>query len=95
MPLPGSVTDLPDPESRHVLRFSAHDLSTALDAVRDGLAASGAEVCNLQLRAVGALVEGVLRLQRLDEAGAVRLCHRLADLPGVLSSRVEHQWGRS
>ena len=93
MPLPSAALDPPDPEARHVLRFSAHDVPAALDAVRDGLAASGAEVCNLQLKAVGVLVEGVLRLQRLDEDGAVRLCHRLADLPGVLSSRVEHQWG--
>jgi len=95
MPLPNLVLDLPDLEARHVLRFAASDVSAALNAVRDGLAASGAEVCNLQLKAVGALFEGVLRLQQLDEAGAVRLCHRFADLPGVLSSRVEHQWGKS
>lgn len=95
MPLPSSVIDLPDLEARHVLRFAARSLGQALDAVRAGLAASPAEVCNLQFKAVGDLVEGVLRLQQLDEAGAVSLCHRLGDLPGVLSSRVEHQWGRS
>lgn len=93
MPLPSTLLDLPDPEARHVLRFAANDISSALDAVRDGLAASGAEVCNLQLKAVGCLFEGVLRLQHLDEAGAVALSHRVAGLPGVLSSRVEHQWG--
>lgn len=93
MSLPASSLDLPDPEARHVLRFAARDVFTALDAVRHGLAPSRAEVCNLQLKAVGDLVEGVLRLQQLDEDGAVALCHRFSGLPGVLSSRVEHQWG--
>ena len=55
MSLPASSLDLPDPEARHVLRFAARDVFTALDAVRHGLAPSRAEVCNLQLKAVGDL----------------------------------------
>ncbi|MFZ5670380.1 MAG: hypothetical protein ACOY4K_12875 [Pseudomonadota bacterium] len=96
MSQPLSTPDLAlDPEARHVLRFAADDVGQALDALRAGLEGSGADVCNLSLRAVGALVEGVLRLQSLDEAGAVRLARRLAELPGVRASRVEHVWGRA
>ncbi|MES2034366.1 MAG: hypothetical protein V4466_09340 [Pseudomonadota bacterium] len=85
-----------DPEARHVLRFSASGVALALDAVRAGLAASPAELCNLQLKSLSrGLVEAVLRVQQIDEDGAVSLCHRLGERPGVLSSRVEHLWGKS
>ena len=85
-----------DPEARHVLRFSANGVALALDAVRAGLAASPAELCNLQLKALSrGLVEAVLRVQQVDEAGAVSLCHALGERPGVLSSRVEHLWGKA
>ena len=47
------------------------------------------------LHLFGRLVEGVLRVRRCDEAGAVSLADRLAERPGVRSSRVEHVWGRS
>lgn len=85
----------PSSDARHVLRFSADDLAQALDAVRAGLAASNGEVSNLSLSTVGTLVEGVVRLRRLDEAGAVALSHWLAGRPGVRSSRVEHLWGKA
>lgn len=95
MPLP-SPPDLSDnPDARHVLRFTADDVAQALDAARLSLAASTAEVCTLTLSTVGRLVEGVLRVRRLDEAGAVSLADQLAERPGVRSSRVEHVWGRS
>lgn len=95
MPL-SSPSDLSaNPDSRHVLRFTADDVAQALDAARAGLAASTAEVCTLSISTVGRLVEGVLRVRRLDEAGAVSLADRLAERPGVRSSRVEHLWGRS
>ena len=93
MPQPLSLDLSDDPQARHVLRFTVDDLTQALDAVRAGLAASSAEVCNLSLSPVGRLVEGVLRVRRLDEAGAVRLADRLAERPGVRTSRVEHLWG--
>jgi hypothetical protein len=93
---PSSSPDLSaDPDARHVLRFTADDVAQALDAARASLAASPAEVCNLSISAVGRLVEGVLRVRRLDEAGAVSLADRLAERPGVRSSRVEHLWGLS
>jgi hypothetical protein len=95
MPLPSSSSLDAHPDARHVLRFTADDVAQALDAARAGLAASPAEVCTLTLSTVGRLVEGVLRVRRLDEAGAVSLADRLAARPGVRSSRVEHVWGRS
>ena len=95
MPLSSSPSLAANPDARHVLRFTADDVAQALDAARVGLAASTAEVCNLSISTVGRLVEGVLRVRRLDEAGAVRLADRLAERPGVRSSRVEHVWGRS
>jgi hypothetical protein len=82
-----------DPEARHVVRFAASGAALALDAVRAAVAASPAVLCNFQLKAVGSLVEGVLRVQEVDDEGAVSLSHRLAERPGVLSSRVEHVWG--
>jgi hypothetical protein len=95
MPL-SSPLDLSDnPDARHVLRFTADDVPQALDAARASLAASSAEVCTLSISTVGRLVEGVLRVRRLDEAGAVRLADGLAERPGVRSSRVEHLWGRA
>lgn len=95
MPLPNSPSLDANPEARHVLRFTADDVAQALDAARLSLAASTAEVCTLTLSTVGRLVEGVLRVRRLDEAGAVSLADHLAARPGVRSSRVEHVWGRS
>ncbi len=95
MPLPQPLDLADNPQARHVLRFTVDDLTQALDAVRAGLAATSAEVCNLSLSPVGRLVEGVLRVRRLDEAGAVKLADRLASWPGVRSSRVEHVWGLS
>lgn len=93
MPQTSSLDLSANPDARHVLRFTADDVSAALDAARAGLAASTAEVCNLSFSTVGRLVEGVLRVRRLDEAGAVSLADRLAERPGVRSSRVEHLWG--
>jgi hypothetical protein len=95
MPLSSSPDLSDNPDARHVLRFTADDVSAALDAARAGLAASTAEVCTLSISTVGRLVEGVLRVRRLDEAGAVSLADRLAERPGVRSSRVEHLWGLS
>lgn len=95
MPLTPSPDLSANPDARHVLRFTADDVSAALDAARAGLAASTAEVCTLSISTVGRLVEGVLRVRRLDEAGAVSLADRLAERPGVRSSRVEHLWGLS
>lgn len=93
MPLSPDLSDNPD--ARHVLRFTADDVAQALAAAQAGLAASTAEVCTLSISTVGRLVEGVLRVRRLDEAGAVSLADRLAERPGVRSSRVEHLWGRA
>jgi hypothetical protein len=95
MPLSSTPDLSADPDARHVLRFTADDVAQALDATRASLAASTAEVCTLSISAVGRLVEGVLRVRRLDEAGAVRLADRLAERPGVRSTRVEHLWGLS
>ncbi|MDP1738968.1 MAG: hypothetical protein Q8L23_16190 [Caulobacter sp.] len=95
MPLSSSLDLSDNPDARHVLRFTADDVAQALDATRASLAASTAEVCNLSISTVGRLVEGVLRVRRLDEAGAVRLADRLAERPGVRSTRVEHLWGLS
>lgn len=95
MPLPSPLDLADNPDARHVLRFTADDVAQALDAARLSLAASTAEVCTLSISTVGRLVEGVLRVRRLDEAGAVRLADRLAERPGVRSSRVEHLWGRA
>jgi hypothetical protein len=95
MPQPSSPDLAANPDARHVLRFTADDVAQALDAARAGLAASTAEVCTLSISTVGRLVEGVLRVRRCDEAGAVSLADRLAERPGVRSSRVEHVWGRS
>ncbi|MDP1632424.1 MAG: hypothetical protein Q8L66_13495 [Caulobacter sp.] len=95
MPLPAPQSLADQPDGRHVLRFIADDVSQALDAARTGLAASTAEVCNLSISTVGHLVEGVLRVRRLNEAGAVSLADQLAAGPGVRSARVEHLWGRS
>lgn len=85
--------DQNDPEARHVLRFAADGAALALEAVRAAVAGSPAELCNFQLKAVGDLVEGVLRVRQVDEAGALSLCRRLGERPGVLSSKVEHVWG--
>ncbi|ATQ43985.1 hypothetical protein [Caulobacter mirabilis] len=93
--MPNPAYDQNDPEARHVLRFAADGAALALDAVRAAVAASPAELCNFQLKAVGELVEGVLRVRQVDEAGALSLCRRLAERPGVLSSKVEHVWGRA
>lgn len=95
MPLTSPSDLSANPDARHVLRFTADDVAQALDAARAGLAASTAEVCTLSISTVGRLVEGVLRVRRLDEAGAVSLADRLAERPGVRSSRVEHLWGRA
>lgn len=95
MPLSSTPDLSAEPDGRHVLRFTADDLAQALDATRASLAASTAEVCTLSISTVGRLVEGVLRVRRLDEAGAVRLADGLAERPGVRSTRVEHLWGPS
>ena len=91
MPLTSSLDLADNPDARHVLRFTADNVAQALDAARLSLASRTAEVCTLTISTVGRLVEGVLRVRRLDEAGAVRLAER----PGVRSSRVEHLWGRA
>ena len=77
----------------HVLVISARHASAALLAVEDAMKASGAELCGLSLKPVGAIVEGVLRLRGVDEPAAERLAARLAGRLGVHSARLEHHWG--
>jgi hypothetical protein len=78
----------------HQLLLAARDAPSALDAVRQGLADSGAELCGLTLRPVGDIVEASLRVRRLGDQAARLLARDLAAWPGVRSASVEHQWVR-
>ena len=78
----------------HQLLLAAHDARSALDAVRHGLADSGAELCGLILKPVGQIVEASLRVRHLGDQAARLLARDLAAWPGVTSASVEHQWVR-
>jgi len=78
----------------HQLLLAAHDAPSALEAVRQGLADSGAELCALSMKPVGQIVEGSLRVRHLSEQAARLLARDLAAWPGVTSASVEHQWVR-
>ena len=68
--------------------------TSALEAVRQGLADSGAELCGLIMKPVGQIVEGSLRVRHLSDQAARLLARDLAAWPGVTSASVEHQWVR-
>ena len=78
----------------HQLPLAAQDAPSALDAVRQGLADSGAELCGLSMKPVGQIVEGFLRVRHLSDQAARLLARDLAAWPGVTSASVEHQWVR-
>ena len=78
----------------HQLLLAAQDAPSALEAVRQGLAGSGAELCGLSMKPVGQIVEGSLRVRHLSDQAARLLARDLAAWPGVTSARVEHQWVR-
>ena len=78
----------------HQLLLAAQDANSALDAVRQGLADSGAELCGLSMKPVGQIVEGSLRVRHLSDQAARLLARDLAAWPGVTSASVEHQWVR-
>ena len=78
----------------HQLLLAAQDAPSALDAVRQGLADSGAELCGLSMKPVGQIVEGFLRVRHLSDQAARLLARDLAAWPGVTSASVEHQWVR-
>jgi hypothetical protein len=78
----------------HQLLLAAHDAPSVLDAVRQGLADSGAELCGLIMKPVGQIVEGSLRVRHLSDQAARLLARDLAAWPGVTSASVEHQWVR-
>jgi hypothetical protein len=74
----------------HQLLLAAQDAPSALEAVRQGLADSGAELCGLTMRPVGHIVE----VRHLGDQAARLLARDLAAWPGVNSASVEHQWLR-
>ncbi|WP_165185541.1 hypothetical protein [Caulobacter soli] len=78
----------------HQLLLAAQDAPSALEAVRQGLADSGAELCALSMKPVGQIVEGFLRVRHLSDQAARLLARDLAAWPGVTSASVEHQWVR-
>ena len=78
----------------HQLLLAAQDAPSALDAVRQGLTDSGAELCGLSMKPVGQIVEGFLRVRHLSDQAARLLARDLAAWPGVTSASVEHQWVR-
>ena len=78
----------------HQLLLAAQDAPSALDAVRQGLADSGAELCGLSMKPVGQIVEGFLRVRHLSDQAARLLARDLAAWPGVTAASVEHQWVR-
>jgi hypothetical protein len=78
----------------HQLLLAAQDAPSALEAVRQGLADSGAELCALSMKPVGQIVEGSLRVRHLSDQAARLLARDLAAWPGVTSASVEHQWVR-
>lgn len=78
----------------HQLLLAATDAPSALEAVRAGLADSGAELCGLTMRPVGQIVEASLKVRHLGDQAARLLARDLAAWPGVNSASVEHQWLR-
>ena len=78
----------------HQLLLAAQDAPSALEAVRQGLADSGAELCALSMKPVGQIVEGSLRVRHLSDHAARLLARDLAAWPCVTSASVEHQWVR-
>ena len=78
----------------HQLLLAARDAPSALEAVRQGLADSGAELCALSMKPVGQIIEGSLRVRHLSDQAARLLARDLAAWPGVTSAGVEHQWVR-
>ncbi|MBO9544883.1 hypothetical protein [Caulobacter sp.] len=78
----------------HQLLLAAQDAPSALEAVRQGLADSGAELCGLTMRPVGHIVEASLKVRHLGDQAARLLARDLAAWPGVNSASVEHQWLR-
>jgi hypothetical protein len=82
----------PVQETLHVVVLMAFNTRAALLAVDGALAASGARLCGLSLKPLGEMVEGILRVQGVDDAGAETLCEDLVAGLGVRSARLEHQW---
>lgn len=93
-PSPHAFNSDQDGVTIHQLLLAAQDAPSALDAVRQGLADSGAELCGLTMKPVGQIVEGSLRVRRLSDQAARLLARDLAAWPGVTSASVEHQWVR-
>jgi hypothetical protein len=79
----------------HVMTFSAADAQAALAAVREELAAGGAQLSSLSLNTISEVVGGALRLTNLSCAEARACADRLAGRPGVLGARVEHHLYRA
>ncbi len=76
LPAPPAFHSDADGVTVHQLLLAADDAHSALDAVRQGLADSGAELCNLTLKPVGQIVEASLRVRRLGDQAARRLRSR-------------------
>lgn len=76
----------------HILVLTAFNTRAALLAIDGALSASTAKLCGLSLKPLGEMVEGVLRVQGVDEAAAEILCEDLSAALGVRSARLEHQW---
>jgi hypothetical protein len=89
-PGPTSAADAYDAGAVHVLTLTASNGPALLEAVTKGLAEAGADLAALTLRAAGQVAEATLRLTGVSCAAARDFADRMADRPGVLSSRVEH-----
>jgi hypothetical protein len=83
---------VPAHETLHVVVLTAFNTRAALLAVDGALAASGARLCGLSLKPLGEMVEGILRVQGVDDGGAEILCEDIVAGLGVRSARLEHQW---
>jgi len=94
LPAPPAFNSDADGVTVHQLLLAAQDAHSALDAVRQGLADSGAELCAFTLKPVGQIVEASLRVRHLGDQAARLLARDLAAWPGVSSASVEHQWVR-
>ncbi|MDR3507724.1 MAG: hypothetical protein P4L64_07500 [Caulobacteraceae bacterium] len=77
----------------HVLLIAARSSRAALLAVEDALGASDAELCRLNLKPVGEIVEATVKLRGIDAGAADRLAARVGAQLGVCNARVEHLWG--
>ena len=89
-PLTPVTDDAFDANAVHVMTFSAADAQAALAAVREELAAVGAELSSLSLSHVGDAIGGALRLTHLSCVEARACADRLAGRPGMFGARVEH-----